>query len=473
MNVDEFNPGLPAAARIGLLRRIVEAGGSLRFETVHRRKDGSTYPAAVSLFLDESGDKPWMIGFFRDIAEQKRFEGELVAARIAAESANRAKSAFLANMSHEIRTPMNGVLGMASLLRHTPLTDQQSGYLDKIESSGRHLISIISNILDLSKIEAGAMELVEEDFRLPDLVRDAIAIFETRIRAKGLRLLVDLSHVPHALRGDRTRLAQALVNYLGNAVKFTDAGSIRLACALVESTDADCVLRFEVTDTGIGVTPEQQARLFEPFVQADMSSTRQYGGTGLGLALTRRIAQMMGGNTGVDSTPGRGSTFWLTVRLRRGVDALAAPPDLPSGLASEAVRREFRDARVLLVEDEPMSREVAQAVLEELGLAVTSARNGAEAIRLFEAGDFDLVLMDLQMPVLGGLDATRAIRRLERGRDVPILALTANAFAEDRARCHDAGMNDFIPKPMDPETMSATLLRWLRDRRRTGAPGTP
>ncbi len=324
LKVEDINRALPSTEWRQRALDLAHAGGSMRFEGVHHRKDGSTYPADVWVYLVEGADASGMIALFSDTTERKRFENELVEARDAAQASSRAKNALLANMSHELRTPLNGVLGMASLLRHTTLTGQQGHYLDMIETSGRHLLAIVGNVLDISKLESGTLTLVEEDFALADLVRDLIATFEPQARIKGLALAADVPGLPHALHGDRTRLAQALVNYVANAVKFTQAGSIVLSCRIDESTDADCLLRFEVADTGNGIPPEQQANLFEPFVQADMSSTRKYGGAGLGLAITRRIARLMGGDAGVSSQAGRGSTFWLTARLRRARGARAA-----------------------------------------------------------------------------------------------------------------------------------------------------
>jgi PAS domain S-box-containing protein len=388
---------------------------------------------------------------------------ELEVAKSAAETANLAKSAFLANMSHEIRTPMNGVLGMASLLRRSGLTVKQAGFLDKIETSGKHLLGIINDILDLSKIESGKLQLEQINFTLPDMVRDIYAIVSDRIHAKGLHFRVSILDAPQALHGDRTRLTQALINYLGNAIKFTEHGEITLMCHLVEETAEDYLLRFEVSDTGIGMTPEQQGRMFTLFEQGDSSTTRKYGGTGLGLAITQRIAQLMGGETGVESTPGQGSTFWLTVRLGKG--ASSETPEYNTAENAEAViKRDHAGKRILLVEDEPVNQEVAKLFLDDLGLVTDLADNGALAVEKVKANEYALVLMDMQMPVLDGVEATREIRQLPGKIGLPILAMTANAFNEDRNRCLAAGMNDFLVKPYESVTLSAILLRWLDKR---------
>ena len=379
-------------------------------------------------------------------------------AKAAAEAANLAKSAFLATMSHEIRTPMNGVLGMVNLLRRSALNEKQRHYLDNIQSSGEHLLAIIDDILDFSKIEAGKIQLASDDFSLGELVHDAWSLMGERLHAKGLESKTDCNRLGLILRGDKTRLKQALVNYLGNAVKFTDTGSITLACRIENETETDCLLRFEVRDTGIGMTEEQQARIFNAFEQADGSTSRKYKGTGLGLTITQRIVQLMGGETGVTSSPGAGSTFWLTCRLGKG---RAKPSALVTETAEAILRREYRGRKVLVVEDEPLNREVIGDMLEELGLVVDAAINGNEALIKVRQAHYDIVLMDMQLPELDGLDATRKLRAMPDGQDLAIIALTANAFDDDRERCLAAGMNDFIAKPFKPEKVFSKLVRWL------------
>jgi PAS domain S-box-containing protein len=378
-----------------------------------------------------------------------------------AEGANRAKSEFLANMSHEIRTPLNAIVGLNYLLRREGVTPQQALRLDKIDSAGQHLLSIINDILDLSKIEAGRVQIETTNFHLSAVLDAVQSIIAESARAKGLAVTVDGNAVPLWLRGDPTRLRQALLNFAGNAVKFTEKGSISLNAKLIQDRGDDLQIRFSVTDTGIGLAPEQIPRLFQPFAQADMSTTRKYGGTGLGLAITSRLAELMQGECGVDSEKGVGSTFWFTAVLHRGHGALPAAATESPTTAEDLLRRHYRGARVLLVEDNEVNREVALAMLHGVGLAVEEATDGLEAVAMAGASSYDLVLMDMQMPRMGGLEATRAIRLLAGWESRPILALTANAFDDDRLACKAAGMNDFVTKPMDVNALYSALLKWL------------
>jgi signal transduction histidine kinase/ActR/RegA family two-component response regulator len=382
-------------------------------------------------------------------------------AKGAAEAANLAKSTFLATMSHEIRTPMNGILGMANLLRRTALDDKQQHYLDIIHRSGEHLLSIINDILDFSKIEAGRVQLAPHDFLLADLVQDALMIVDDRIKAKGLALHTACDHPGLHLHGDKTRLEQALVNYLGNAVKFTERGSITLACRMLEETDHGYLMRFEVTDTGIGMTAEQQQRVFEAFEQADGGISRKYKGTGLGLAITKSIAQLMDGGVGVESTPNQGSTFWFAARVAKGQETTPAISSATES-AETVLNRDFQGRKILVAEDEPVNQMLLQYMLEDLGLRVDIANDGKEALRKVQQTDYDIVLMDMQMPEMDGLQATQELRALPGKDGLVIIATTANAFDDDRKRCLDAGMNDFIAKPYKPEDVLEKLLTWLR-----------
>jgi two-component system, sensor histidine kinase and response regulator len=388
---------------------------------------------------------------------------ELLAARDAAQAADRAKTSFLANMSHEIRTPLNGILGMASLLRRGGVNPKQADQLDKIDVSGRHLTSLINDILDFSKIEAGKLVLEHADFTLDDMINEMLAIVADGAIAKGLQLDVDMQGMPQALCGDRTHLAQALINYLGNAIKFTPTGRVVLKGRVSAESDNDYLLRFEVTDTGIGIAPDGQARLFEAFTQADSSTTRKFGGTGLGLAITRKIVELMGGKLGVISVPGQGSTFWLEVPLDKGEPVVesAEAREQPDN-AEHILRRDHRGALILVVDDDAINREVMEMLLTDIGLIVDSAENGIEAVEKASATDYALIMMDQQMPKMGGLEATRQIRQLPDRGATPIVAMTASAFAPDRERCLAAGMNDFIAKPVNIEELFQTLLRWLR-----------
>ena len=388
---------------------------------------------------------------------------ELSVAKEAAESASLAKSTFLANMSHEIRTPMNGIIGMAHILRREGISPQQAKRLDTIDVSAQHLLSVINDVLDLSKIEAGKFTLEEAPVVVSSLLANVSSILAERVKAKGLHLLIETGNLPPNLVGDPTRLQQALLNYATNSVKFTETGTVTLRAILQEETAESVMLRFEVQDTGIGITPEAMARLFSAFEQADNSMTRKYGGTGLGLAITRRLADLMGGKVGADSTAGVGSTFWFTVKLKKG-EAAAAAPTATAVNAEAELRQRYAGQRILVVDDEPVNREVALIQLEDVDLLADTAEDGAEAVAMARKNNYAAIFMDMQMPKLNGIEATLQIRQLPGYRDTPIIAMTANAFAEDKARCFDAGMNDFLIKPFNPEELFATLLRALSRR---------
>jgi two-component system sensor histidine kinase/response regulator len=587
----------------------VLAGEPQRFERLVRGTGGRATISWIHFVPDRREGR--VEGFFvliTDISEIKQAQAQLESlnnalteARDRADAANRAKSAFLANMSHEIRTPMNAIIGLTHLLQRDLPTPQAQERLGKLAGAAQHLLEVINDILDLSKIESGKLVLEEQPIALHDLLGRCCDLVAERARDKGLELVISLDHVPAEVRGDATRLSQALLNLLSNAVKFTESGSVCLSAELLSASAEALTVRFAVSDSGVGISPEARERLFQVFEQGDSSTTRRYGGTGLGLAITRRLVEMMGGEIGVDSAPGRGSTFWFTAQLHAGpmsrgtvaavalqgkrvllVDDLAlardavaemleresllvtrcadgeaalhadrearatgrhfdawlidarmpslagaellaalrrpagsaptpalllstdgaaaseieaanagfagvlakpvtttklraavsqalglqgAPRPAPSPLTATGPREHLmarhRGARILVAEDNLVNQDVARQILELAGLHVDIAEDGAQALRMLQEGDYALVLMDMQMPGMDGLQATRAIRHHPRWVRLPVIAMTANALGEDRELCLQAGMNDHVAKPVNPDRLYATLLHWL------------
>jgi two-component system sensor histidine kinase/response regulator len=572
----------------------VARGEDFRREVELSRKDGSLLWCRMSgRYIDFAEEHRRYVALIDDITLERRSITEIERAREAAEAAARAKAEFLANMSHEIRTPMNAVIGLTHLLLRTELDGRQRAYLQKIEGSSRHLLAIINDILDFSRLDAGSVTLEQIDFGLERVLANAAGFVTEAARGKGLELVIDIAPgTPLQLVGDPLRLGQILVNFLNNAVKFTTRGEIVLGVSLLALRGQHAELRFEVRDTGIGISGEERARLFQSFQQADTSTTRRFGGTGLGLAIAKRLAELMDGEVGVDSEPGNGSVFWFSVRfgfvgnpaagwqpvptlrgakvllvashtatrealagmlgsmgfattnassgvaaleevaraerdvapfrllyvderlcdmtghefasrlvdgahpwcvllsaesfasttprLTPGIDELVAKPATPSSLLNAAMGAlrgkpaarlptprapaalaQYPGRRVLLVEDNDVNREVAGAMLAQHGVAVEMAEHGAEALEKLAAGSYDLVFMDVQMPVMDGLAATRAIRARPGLEGLPVVAMTANALEGDRERCLEAGMNDYVAKPIVMQALAGTLQRWL------------
>ncbi len=449
------------------------AQGYCRFEWMHQKLDGEPIPAEITLVRVRHRDEFIVAGYTRDLRELKamlnemhKVESDLRLARDAAEESTRAKSEFLANMSHEIRTPMNGILGLLRLVLATDLSLKQRDYLNKTEQSARTLLRIINDILDFSKIEAGKLEMEFVEFTFSDIFGEISDIFSSKISEKGLTFHLSMpDDLPRPVIGDPLRLKQILINLINNSIKFTENGEIDVGVVKIQQGEQRATFEFSVRDTGIGMTAEQVHALFTPFTQADSSITRKYGGTGLGLAISKNLVDMMGGDIWAESECNKGSTFYFTICLELPtveqlyLESLCKPriaaTTLPAGCRPTA------GARILLVEDNEINQIIAEELLKSDGYHVSIATNGQEAIDMLANGSYALVLMDIQMPVMDGLTATKLIRDSGEYKDLPIIAMSAHAMKGDREKSLAGGMNDHLTKPIDPELLSATIRKWI------------
>jgi len=450
--------------RNSVIQMLHEQGKVRGIEVPMRQKNGDLRFGLMSAEPIEINGKQRLMVLVNDITDRKQAEADLIQAKAAADAANIAKSQFLATMSHEIRTPMNGVIGMLELLQHTELSHEQFEYTENAKKSGIELVHLLNDILDISKIEAEKVELEQSAFDLHALVSDSINLLSLHAREKGLKLtsVID-ADVPENLRGDTGRVRQIITNLVSNAIKFTSKGSVTLHIRKDTENEQFATLRFQVRDSGIGIAPDKREQIFEPFTQADSSTTRRYGGTGLGLAICKRLALLMGGRIGVESVEGEGSTFWFTAVLEKQTECDIAVPQPVLAPAPVKTRETGSWIRLLLAEDDPTARSIVPKLLKSYGYAVDVVGDGREALLALEKNDYALVLMDCMMPGISGYETTAIIRdpaSKVRQHNIPIIALTGNAMQHDRNRCLATGMNDHLPKPMILGDLLEVLKKW-------------